>query len=186
MDYERFYRQLFKPIEERIGPLDKSGIMAIIGFDCGGPISLSTIGREKRKKFVAYVTCELACRKEQQPASFGRFEFMMTCDDRDWAHDILTKLGQMSLESAFDHGHTVDISRIVPRSCPLKGLITEEYARVRIGRKSFGIMQVHGITRAELDFARRFGADKLLDALRHARIYPRTSPKRKESVEEPA
>ena len=186
MDYERFYKHLFSPIEDRIGPFDKAGIMAIVGFDCGGPISLSTVGREQRKKFVTYITCELACRKEQQPASFGRYEFMMTCDDREWAHHILTKLGQMSLESAFDHGHTVDIRRIVPGNCPLKGLITEEFARAKIGRKSFGIMQVHGVTRPELDFARRFGADKLLDALKAARIYPRTSPKRKKSIDEAA
>ena len=182
MDYNRFYKHLFTPIEERIGPLDKAGIMAIIGFDFGGPVSLSTVGRERRKKFVTFVTCELACRKEQKPASFGRYELMVTCDDPDWAHTILTKMGQMSLESAFDHGHTVDISQIVPRNCPLKGLITEEFARVRVGRKSFGILQLHGVTRTELEFARRSGADKLIEALKHADIHPRTSPKRKDSV----
>jgi len=79
MDYQRFYKQLFQPIEERIGPVDETTIMAIIGFDCGGPVSLCTVGRG-RKPFVTYITCELAVRDEQQPAEFGRYEVTMTCE----------------------------------------------------------------------------------------------------------
>lgn len=94
MDYNRFYKQLFQPIEERIGPIDEATIMAIIGFDCGGPVSLCTVGRG-REPFVTYVTCELAVREEQKPAGSGRYEVMMTCDDEDWARKILTKIGQI-------------------------------------------------------------------------------------------
>src|SRR5258707_9911056 len=180
MDYQQFYKRLFRPIEQGIGPLDKAGIMAIIGFDCGGPISLSTVGRERKRRFVTYVTCELAVRKEQHSASFGRYEAMITCDDERWAHLILTKIGQMSLRSAFDHGHTVDISKMVSRKCPLKGLVTEEFARVRIGGQRYGILRVHGVTRSELKVAMESGSDKVLERLKNAGIYPRTSPKRKE------
>ena len=183
MDYQRFYKRLFRPIEQGIGPLDKAGIMAIVGFDFGGPISLCTVGREGRRRFVTYVTCELAVRKEQIPASFGRYEVMITCDDEQWAHMILTKIGQMSLENAFGHGHTVDISRVVPRTCALKGLIIEEFARVKIRGKGCGILRVHGITRPELQFAMRFKPEKLLEQLKRARVFPRTSPKRKDSIE---
>ena len=61
MDYQRFYKQLFQPIEERIGHVDEASIMAIIGFDCGGPVTLCTVGRG-REQFVTYVTCELSVR----------------------------------------------------------------------------------------------------------------------------
>jgi hypothetical protein len=94
MDYQRFYKQLFQPIEERLGHVDEANIMAIMGFDCGGPVTLCTVGYG-REQFVTYVTCELSVRDEQQPAEFGRYEVMMTCDDEAWARKILTKIGQM-------------------------------------------------------------------------------------------
>src|SRR5687767_9061199 len=112
MDYDRFYLELFKPIEERIGKIDAETITAIVGFDFGGPVSLCTVGYG-REQFVTYVTCELAVREEQLPAEFGRYELMISCDNEKWARKILTKIGEMSMESVFEHGHTVDIGQIV-------------------------------------------------------------------------
>jgi hypothetical protein len=182
MDYRRFYKQLFRPVEERVGRVDEASIMAIIGFDCGGPITLCTIGRG-RERFVTYITCELSVREVQQPAEFGRYELMMTCDDESWAHKILTNLGQMSFESAFGHGHTIDISRVVETNCPIQGLVMEEFAHVTIDGQPYGILYVHGITRPELRFAMESGAGALLERLRRAGVYPRTSIHRKASTE---
>jgi hypothetical protein len=182
VDYQRFYKQLFQPIEERIGHVDEASIMAIIGFDCGGPVTLCTVGRG-REQFVTYVTCELSVRDEQKPAEFGRYEVMITCDDERWAHKILTKIGQMSLESAFGHGHTIDVSPVVDADCPIQGLVVEEFARVTVDRQAYGILYFHGVTRPELEFAMEAGADALLARLRQAGVYPRTSIRRKESVE---
>jgi hypothetical protein len=181
VNYQEFYKQLFRPIEERIGPLDAATIMALIGFDGGGPVSLCTAGRN-RLPFVTYVTCELAVRDEQKPAEFGRYEVMMECDDLAWAHDILTKIGQMSLESAFGHGHTLDISQVVGENFPLQGLVAEEFARVTIDGKSYGLLRFHGVTSTELEYAMEFGTDNLLERLKQAGIYPRTSIHRRESV----
>jgi hypothetical protein len=181
MDYQRFYKQLFEPIEQRIGHIDEVGIVAIIGFDCGGPVSLSTVGRG-HEKFVTYVTCELSVRPEQQPADFGRYEIMMTCDDRKWAHDILTRIGHMSLELAFGGGHTIDISQVVTADCPVQGLVVEEFARVVIDGETYGLLYFHGVTRPELEFAMKSGANDLLERLRRAGVYPRTSIQRRESV----
>lgn len=155
--------------------------MAIIGFDCGGPVTLCAVGYG-REEYVTYVTCELAVRAEQQPADCGRYEAMMSCDDEDWARNILTKIGQMSLEGVFAHGHTVDISPIVAADFPLQGLIVEEFARVTIDGNGYGLLRFHGVTRPELDFAMEHGADELLERLRRAGIYPRTSIRRSESV----
>jgi len=182
MDYKRFYKQLFQPIEERIGHVDEASIMALIGFDCGGPVTLCTVGR-RREPFVTYVTCELAGRDEQQPAEFGRYEVMMTCDDEKWAHEMLTKIGQMSLESVFEHGHTADIGQVAGPDFPLQGLIAEEFARVKIDERGYGILRFHGVTRAELEFAMESGTDALLERLRRAGVYPKTSIHRRASVE---
>jgi hypothetical protein len=182
MDYQRFYKLLFEPIEQRIGQIDETGIMAIIGFDAGGPVGLSTVGRG-RERFVTYVTCELSVRPEQKPAEAGRYEVMITCDDQKWAHGILTRLGRMSLESVFDHGHTIDISPVVDGDCPVQGLVVEEFARTTIDGKTYGLLYFHGVTRSELKFAMKSGADELLEKLRRAGIYPRTSIHRKDSIE---
>jgi hypothetical protein len=182
MDYQQFYKHLFRPIEERIGPIDQTSIMAIIGFDCGGPVSLCTVGRGF-EQFVTYVTCELAVRDEQKPAEFGRYEVMITCDDERWAHNTLTKLGQMSLEGVFGHGHTIDIGLVAGPDCPMQGLVVEEFARVMVDGKPYGILYFHGVTRTELEFAMESGTDKLLGRLRVAGVHPRTSIHRRESIE---
>jgi len=182
MDYKKFYKQLFQPIEERVGSVDEVSIMAIIGFDCGGPVTLCTVGRG-REQFVTYITCELAVNNEQKPAEFGRYEVMMMCDDEKWAHNILTKIGQMSLEGVFEHGHTVDIGQVVGADCPMQGLIVEEFARVPVDGRGYGILRFHGVTRSELEFAMHCDTDKLIERLKQAAIYPRTSVNRRESVE---
>ena len=182
MDYNQFYAQLYRPIEERIGRVDETTIMAIVGFDDGGPVRLCTVGYG-REQFVTYVTCELAVREEQQPAEFGRYEVMMTCDDEAWASEILTKIGQMSLENVFEHGHSVDLGQIVGPYCPLQGLVVEEFARVTVDGRGYGLLRFHGVTRSELEFAIEAGTEELLERLGRAGIYPRTSIHRRESIE---
>ena len=181
MDYRRFYKQLFQPIEERIGHVDEASTTGIIGFDGGGPITLCTVGYG-RERFATYITCELSVRDEQQPAEFGRYEAMITCDDERWARKLLTKIGEMSLESVFEHGHTMDISQIVEPDCPLRGLVAEEFARVKVDGRGYGILRFHGVTTAELEFAMEYGTDELLERLKRAGIYPRTSIHRRESI----
>jgi hypothetical protein len=182
MDYQRFYKQLFQPIEERIGHVDGASIMAMVGFDCGGPVTICTVGRG-RERFVTYVTCELSVRKEQHCAEFGHYEIMMTCDDERWTRKILTKVGRMSLECVFEHGHTIDISPLVGEDCPVQGLVVEEFARVTVDGQPYGILYLQGATRSEFQFATDAGVDQLLGLLKEAGVYPNTSIRRKESVE---
>src|SRR5690348_2362772 len=167
MDHKRFYERLFQPIEERVGPLDKASVMAIIGFDCGGPVTLCTVGRG-REKFVTYITCELSVHEQQLPAEFGRYEIMMTCDDEKWARKILTELGQMSLVGAFGHGHTVDVSPVVGPDFPVQGLVAEEFARVEVDHQPYGLLYFHGVTRAVLEFALNAGAHEWFVRLNRA------------------
>lgn len=181
-NYKRFYALLFKPIADRLGPLDTETLMAILGFDFGGPVSLCTVGHS-RERFVTYVSCELAVRDGQQSGKTGPYEVMMTCDDEDWARRILTRVGRMSFNSLFEHGHSIDLGEIVGAECPMQGLVVEEYARVPIDGRAYGILRIHGVTRPELEFAMMFGTNRLLDCLKRGGVYPRTSIHRRESVE---
>lgn len=182
MDQEIFYELLFRPIVERLGVLDDTTLIADLGFDDGGPLALCTIG-EGRGAFVTYISCELAAREDQRPAEFGRYEIMMTCDDARWAYKILTNLGRMSLQSELGHGHTIDIGPMVGPKCAVQGLVTEEFARVTVEGQEYGFLYFHGVTRAELEFANEIGADELLERLRQAGVYPRTSLHRRKSIE---
>jgi hypothetical protein len=181
MDYKRFYKQLFQPVEDRIGPMDENSIISIIGFDLGGPVNVSTVGRG-REEYVTYITCELADREEQNPAECGRYEIMITCDEEEWAHRMLTRIAEMSLDCTFGHGHTIDVEQWVEPDCPVQGLVVEEFTRVTIDGQSYGILLFHGVTRPELEFAMERGSSKLLEMLKRAGVYPHTSTRRMESV----
>jgi hypothetical protein len=63
-----------------------------------------TIGRDRGDAFITYVTCELAVRGDQAPSESGPYELLLTCDDEPWTREILTKVGQMTIDEVFDHG----------------------------------------------------------------------------------
>jgi len=172
-EYRKFYAQLFAPVEAQVSPIDANTLVAVIGFDCGGPLNFCTVGNG-REKCVVYVSCELAVRDDQKFEETGPFEVMMVCDNEQWVRKILTNIGRMSLETVFAHGHTIDISPIVESSCPIHGLIAEEFARVQIDGNPYGILCFHGVTQPELEFAMKKGSDRLLSRLKEAGVYPRT------------
>jgi hypothetical protein len=150
---------MFRPLAKAVGPIDRDTIVALIGFDFGGPLNFCTIGAKKKNHVVTYVSCELAVRKEQVPSSRGRFELMCHCDDEKWVRRVLSKIGEMSLEAQFDHLHTIDMSPVVGRKAKLQGIVLERFATTKINSTIFSIVRVHGISRRELKFAMEEGSD---------------------------
>src|SRR5215831_1103300 len=179
MDNKKFYSKLFAPVEKKIGRIDRESVVSIIGFDYGGPLNFCTVGRDSGAQFVTYISCELAIRDEQLPSGVGRYELMMTCSNENWCRSILSNIGRMTLGEAFSLGHTLDIEAWVGKRARIQGVIFEEFASVRIGRKQFGILSCHGVTRPELKFARENGGAALLLLLKKAGVYPMTDLKRK-------
>ena len=110
MDYEKFYGILFKPLEDKYGPLDKETIMSIVGFEAGGPVSLS-----QKASIILYVTCELAAYPEQKPSSEGlRYELFSVGDSSDdWCRKVFSALGNLSFNAELGDQHTVDISGVI-------------------------------------------------------------------------
>jgi hypothetical protein len=182
VDFQRFYRQLFKPLEACLGPVDPDTIFAIIGFDAGGPLNFCTFGVSSGSPWIAYVSCELAVRTEQFPSPAGRYELLCTCDDETWVRSIVTLLGRMSLETVFGHGHTVDIGQCVSPDAVIQGVLLELALQVEINGTDYAVYRVIGITRPEMQFARRNGHDALVDKLSVAKIYPNTLVNRSSTV----
>lgn len=176
MDYKGLYQQLFRPVKEQVGPLDRNTLASIIGFDAGGPLNLCTVGYGKGD-FVTYVSCELAVHPQQVESNVGHYELMITCDDEDWVRSVLSELGRMSLSVQFNPGHTIDIKALVGTSCPTQGLVLEEFSRACIYGKPYGILRVVGVTRRELRLAVKEGAANALAKLHLSKCYPRTTTK---------
>ncbi len=169
-DYKDFYEKLFAEIAKKYGPLDKESIVSIIGFDAGGPVNLSKID-----KIGLYVTCELCCRDDQKPSSFGNYELMIIGKDTEkWARNILTEIGRMTLDEVIDHHHTINFSEIVDKDDSIKGVIFEKYSSIIYKKKSYGIMLAIGITLPELELCYESGVQACLKKLIEAKIYPNT------------
>lgn len=136
--YQAHYDQLFGPLETEHGKLDESTLTSIVGFDAGGPVSLSCIASRD-----LYVTCELSVSPDQVPSAEGfNFELLV----RGWlgeaaARDLLTALGDLSLRAQLGEGHTVDVSGVLPAGQPQR-VCLREYSRALIGGRDYGIYEV--------------------------------------------
>jgi Suppressor of fused protein (SUFU) len=174
LDYQRFYRELFAPLEAEIGPIDRHTIIAIIGFDCGGPLNFSTIGSERGERVITYVSCELAVREEQVPSDLGRYELLCSCDNEQWVRSKVTNLGRMSLETKFGHGHTVDMGEVVGPDATIQGVVFEAQYSAIIDGQTYGVFRIIGLTRAEMDYKRSHGFPALVRSLKRGGVYPHT------------
>jgi hypothetical protein len=173
VDYRDFYRHLFAPLEETHGRVADETIMAIIGFDAGGPLSFSVFQKPVDGS-TTYVSCELAVRSEQQPSEFGRYELLATSDDEGWVRSVLSDIGRESFGCRFGDGHTLDIGAWVSSDAPIQGVVLELASTALIDGTPYGVLRCVGVTRSEFEFARKAGVPKLLMALGKAGIYPRT------------
>ncbi|HEY2787524.1 MAG TPA: suppressor of fused domain protein [Fimbriiglobus sp.] len=185
MDYKQFYETLYAPLAASIGPIDKNTIVAIIGFDAGGPLNFCTIGVDSGSKIITYVSCELAVREEQVPAKQGgyRYEFLSSCNDEKWVRKVLTNLGRMSMDVGFDHGHTVDIGPVVNKSGVksmlagkprIQGVLFQRECTAEFEGVQYGVMRCVGITRPEVEYALSAGSAKLVARLKEASVWPNT------------
>ena len=174
MDCDAFYEELFRPLERELGPTDPLTIAAIVGFDVGGPLQFSTFAHDGPIERRAYVSCELAPRTEQQPSQRGRYELLIHCADEQWVRNVLSDIGRMTLEVAFDDGHSLDIGPWVEPDATIQGVVFERAYTARIGGSLYGVLRVIGITRPELEYAQEHGVMALVSLLREAGVYPRT------------
>jgi hypothetical protein len=169
---KQFYKSLFAPLTRAVGPVDKTTLVALVGFDAGGPLSFCTIGRDQRQEFITYVSCELAIRPEQMPSDDGRFELLASCDDERWARSILTDIGRMSFEVAFGAGHTLDIGPWVGAAHSIQGVVFEQVYSIEVSGERYSILRCLGLTRSELEIAQEHGSAVALSSIKARGAYP--------------
>ena len=143
-DYQAHYDELFRALETEHGKLDELTLGSIIGFSAGGPVSVSSIANRK-----LFVTCELSLYPEQLASAEGfNYELLV----RGWlsqslSRELLTALGDISMRATLGHGHTIDVSGVMPPDS-LGVVQLLEYSRTSIGARSFGIYEVVDATSA--------------------------------------
>jgi Suppressor of fused protein (SUFU) len=169
---EQFYERLFAPLSKLVGPIDKDTVVALIGFDAGGPLNFCTIGRHAGHPFPIYVSCELAVRPDQVPSESGRYELLVSCDDESWVRSILTRIGRMSLEAAFGAGHTLDIGPWVDPVDRIQGVAFEELYSTQVSAEGYCVLRCLGLTRSELDLAQDRGSESVISGMRARGVYP--------------
>lgn len=137
-DYQTHFDALFRALEIEHGKLDELTLGSIIGFDAGGPVSLSSIAARN-----VFVTCELSLYPEQVASAEGfKYELLV----HGWlgeslSRDLLTALGEISMGARLGHGHTVDVTGVMPSGSP--GVVRLlEYSRTSIDAQSFGVYEV--------------------------------------------
>jgi hypothetical protein len=172
MDYHAYYAALFRPVVEEFGPLDRATLTAIVGFDAGGPVSLSTIGRG-RVDYPTFITCELSVRDDQIATKSPPFELLMTCNDEDFARRTLTALGDLSLSAALGSGHIVTLDDELAAT-GIAGVLLEHFATAVVGAGERAILRVLGVDTSALSAAKQDGIEPVIEALRREGTYPRT------------
>jgi hypothetical protein len=150
----------------------------IVGFDSGGPLRFRTFGANQGKRFVTYVSCELAIRSDQLPSLAGPYDLLCSCDDPHWVRTILSEIGRMSLRTVLGMGHTIDIGPKVGADAPIQAVMLEGECGTTIANRTYIILRVIGITRPELGYERQHGFESLLKLLKTKGVYPNTEVNR--------
>ena len=173
MDVSELSKAFFKAIDEQVGAFDRPIRFHPFPFDAGGSLNFLTVG-SRLKSPVTYVSWDLFGHAAQKRGALGRYELVMTCDDPDWATNIVTKIGRQSLQEVFDPGDTLDIGPWVEPNGAIQGIIFEQAFQTRIGDEPCGLLRCLGVTRPELKFASEKGVSPLLEVLKRKGIYPNT------------
>lgn len=139
MDYDKFYNDLFAPLEAKYGALDEDTITSIVGFSAGGPVSLSKIEAKR-----LYVTCELAAYPEQRVSSEGlRFElFSVGSHSEDWCRTVFSALGGLSFEAELGDQHTINIAGVFDGPEAIDTVQLRFFSKAKIGNEQYGLYEV--------------------------------------------
>jgi hypothetical protein len=171
MDVEKHYEALFGPVQDRIGPIDSDSLVGIVGFDGGGPISLSTIG-VGRAEYPTYVTCALSVRDDQRHEECPPFEVLIRCNDQGFAWNVLTALGDLSLQATLGPGHIVHLDDLAAGG--VVAILLEEFARVDIAGRPHAVLQAVGLSESLLRVAAQTAVDEAVAILKREGVYPNT------------
>jgi hypothetical protein len=136
--HKHHYEALFRDLQRKHGRLDDETVTSIVGFNGGGPVSLS-----KLEKKSIYVTCELSLYPGQRVSEEGlKFELLsLGAFDLLTCRALFTTIGNLSMQEKLGHDHTIDVRDVLQSGEPSRVRL-QLFSECEIGGERFGVYQV--------------------------------------------
>jgi hypothetical protein len=168
-DWEDRWDERERALEEVLGPVD--GVFhSPVPFELGGQADVLVF--RAHLEGVVYVTADLSGPADERHADY---ELMIVQrDDGPWGPNVISRLAPYTQEAFIAAGESMDIDDATPASSLVKAFVFDTYDRFKAFRQEFDLRLCVGITKEELAFKVKFGADALLARLKAAGVYPYT------------
>jgi len=156
-------------LESVFGKSDETHLHGVIpfslGYDMGGTADVISFS-DHYQGAKLYVTCELVGNDDQRPNSKGQYE-LAVChkEEEGWPVDLILNLAHYSLESAMDHGQTMDVDPATPQDSDISALIFKRIGEYDAFGKPANVICCIGITKKELDYCFENGSEALFSQL---------------------
>ncbi len=187
MSVSNLSKNFFRLIDGEIGPFDRPFQFRLFPFDAGGSLNFLKIAAKNDEGFATFVSWDLFGHEKQKHGKFGRYELLAVCDDEKWCMDVLSQIGRQGLNELIEPGDTFDLGPLLKPEAPVQGVVFEAALQFKLRQwiwsEACGLLRCIGVTRAELEFARKHGVPVLIERLKRAEIYPKTIVQRKASVD---
>lgn len=173
-----FAKLFFDSIDKEFGPFDRPFQFRPFPFETGGALNFLTIGAGK-EQIVTYVSWDLIGQAHKKLGNLGQYELLAVCDDEEWCLDIITNIGRQTLVEVFESGDIMDIYPWSKKySSNISGMLFDEAFSIQIEHalewRKYSLLRCVGITSQELEFARKYGSQILIDRLKSSNVYPKT------------
>ena len=122
---------------------------------------------------VVYVTAELTGKPDSRYADYE----LMVCHrspEEDWGPNVISRLAPYTQEAYIGAGESMDIDQATPPESKIKAFLFDTYGTFTLFGHANELRLCIGITRPELEFKLKYGAEKLVDRLKRNGVYPFT------------
>ena len=139
-------------------------------FSLGGNADVLVFPRQPSG--VMYVTAELTGKPD---ASYADYELMICHrSPDDWGPEVISRLAPYTQEAYIGAGESMDIDNATPADSRIKAFLFDTYATFTLFGQPNELRLCIGITKPELEFKLRHGAEPLLERLKRHGVYPFT------------
>lgn len=123
-------------------------------------------------KGVVYVTAELTGEPDTCYADYE----LMIChrSPEEWGPNIISRLARYTQEAYIGAGESMDLDSATPKDSRIKAFLVDTYAKFALFDRENELRLCIGITKPELRYRMKYGAEKLLELLKRHDVYPFT------------
>ena len=169
-DWEEVWNARTTALEKVFGSGHDNVYHAPHAFSLGG--NADVIAFEHAMDGVVYITADLTGKPD---ASYADYELMICHRSPDeWGPNVISRLAPYTQEAYIAGGESMDIDQATPPESKIKAFLFDTYASFTLFGEPNELRLCIGITKDELEFKMKHGADRLLVLLKQHGVYPYT------------